>query len=642
MSCGENKNNLEPGPGPEPGPEPEPEPEVITDYYVSLEGSGTMDGTSAANAMNFEALREFILQPLTEVEIPAGEGEEPVIDIIQDDEKAFEMAAKLDGITVHFADGTYVLNSTITQMPGEGGEALEVPVFVPAKIEFSGYEKQVEITFEGSQNAILSGDEKYRVLTIGNQVALTINGMCVKDGNLEAETANEDGAGILIAAGESGNATLNANGTLFSNNRNKEGKSGGAVRVAKGTFNATNCVFDELNYARNGGSIFTNSDAAEVHCTACTFKSSSYNTGGAANNSGGKQYYENCLFDGCFNKAGAGGAIHANASGSVVVVENCTFKKCRARINDAAVANKDSGIISVQTCDFTINNSLFEECEGISGAIILLQSSMNLFKCNNTAFIGNKASDRGLIANKASGSNDIASVGFFNNCVFYNNTMSTNQWGFILHGGNPGVAAFNNCTFYGNTRGQAGGNGVGLNSDGSIILLNSTFIEADDLVSVRANTNDARNCVLLANSIVLNTSEGKPFIASDKMKSPKCGSYNCILGSVYTAPETFVFHGDVKDATMETLNGSYNANTKLYVWNGSVPEGFTKMSAEEFETILKQGASARPTNQVHPYLGEKTIGEAFYEWLNGIGAIGKDAAGTSRGNSWWPGAYQAN
>ncbi len=35
-----------------------------------------------------------------------------------------------------------------------------------------------------------------------------------------------------------------------------------------------------------------------------------------------------------------------------------------------------------------------------------------------------------------------------------------------------------------------------------------------------------------------------------------------------------------------------------------------------------------------------TAGDAFYSWLEGIGAIGKDALGKDRGTSWWPGAYQ--
>ena len=64
------------------------------------------------------------------------------------------------------------------------------------------------------------------------------------------------------------------------------------------------------------------------------------------------------------------------------------------------------------------------------------------------------------------------------------------------------------------------------------------------------------------------------------------------------------------------------------------------MAASDFENILKTGASVKVTNAEHAYLGTKTLGEAFYDWLVSINAVGKDAAGNSRGSSWWPGAYQ--
>lgn len=631
-SCGGNKNNIEPGPGPE-NQDPDPIPEEITDYYVSVEGAGTKEGTSADNAMGLAELRALILQPMLETEKvdddgnPVLDGDNPVIVRVQDDEVAFANAAKLDGKTIHFADGTYVLNGE------EDGE------IVPAKMEFHSYEKQVEVTFEGSRNAILSGNNVYRVLTIGNQVNLTLKGMTVKDGNLEE--GNEDGAGITIAAGDSGDATLNAEGVLFSHIRNSSSKSGGAIRVGKGKFVAKDCVFDDTNYARNGASIISSNAKAVVECKSCTFSSGSYNTGGAVNNSGGSQHYEDCIFNACYTETGAGAAIHTNAEGSVVVAERCSFIGCLPRKNEATVASKPAGVISVQTSDVTLDGCLFENCVGGGAALVYLQSADCLFKCNNTVFRNNVGYDRGLIQTNASKSNDIASVAFFNNCLFLNNKLKTNQWGLILHGGTPGAGCFNNCTFYGNTRDEAGGNGVCLNTDGSIVLLNSTLIESDDLVSLRANNDDARNCFLVINSIVVNTSSGKPFIASDKLKPALCNSYNSIMGSTYSAPAQYKSNDDILDATLESIGGSFNENAKLFTWNGP-GEGFTKMAAADFENALKTGASQRVTNKEHPYLGAKSLGTAFYEWLVSIDAIGKDAAGTARGSAWWPGAYQAN
>ena len=588
---------------------------IVYDYYVSEAGSGNKDGRSEANAMSLDSLRAFVAQPLD------GEGK-------QIDELAHLMAAILDGTTVHFADGTYVLNVNSSEHP--------------AKIEFTGYPKQVDLTFEGSNAAILSGGNEYRVLTLGNQINLTLNGMAVKDGNLTS--VSEEGAGVLLAAGGSGSATLNAIGTLFSGNKNSTSQSGGAIRVAKGTFNATNCTFDEENYARNGASIYSNNDAAEVNCTGCTFRSHSMNTGGAANNSRGKQRYVNCLFDGCYTEGGTGGAIHVNAAGAVVTIKNCTFKDCRAFTNELEKPNdnKASGIISMQTADVTIEGSVFDGCYSSAGAVILMQKSEAcLLKCNNCIFKNNKGRSRGLIQIAGTDKNGSGlGVAFFNDCVFYNNEMVTGAWGLVFHGANPTAACFNNCTIYGNTREAYTNQSVGLNTDGSLIFTNSTYVNADGLAALR-NTNASSTAFLVANSIVINTgatvsgSEVKDFVNSAAMKTP-FHAYNSIMGQSYSAPaSTFETGTSIHDATMATLSGGqYSEADNAYLWNGPSQE-FEMMTPAAFETAVK----SVNVNNGNTLVGGE-LGTAFYNWLEGLGAIGKDAAGNSRGSLWWPGAYQ--
>ena len=61
------------------------------------------------------------------------------------------------------------------------------------------------------------------------------------------------------------------------------------------------------------------------------------------------------------------------------------------------------------------------------------------------------------------------------------------------------------------------------------------------------------------------------------------------------------------------------------------------MTPEAFETALKSVTVKNGNTIVTDELGT-----AFYSWLSEIGAIGKDALGSSRGAAWWPGAYQAN
>ena len=587
--------------------------EVLTDSYVSLSGAGEKTGADWDNALDLNQFKTLVRTK-------------------EDPAQAAAQAEALDGVTFHFADGTYVL-------PDE-----EHPSGF--KIEFNGYSKQVEMTFTGSAGAILSGGGLYRVMTLGNQVKLTVNGMTVKDGSREEES----GAGILVAAGASGNATLALNQTVFASNNAGTVQSGGALRCSKGTITATDCVFEADNYARNGGSVFTNDDKALVTFTGCTFKSHSMNTGGAANNSKGVQHFVNCIFDGCYTETGNGGAIHANAADCIITFDGCQFKGCKARVNDLSETsvNKGAGIISLQQADITINDCLFENCEATTGALIYLQAggtgvgTGGWFKCNNTRFIGNKAADRGLIQCNGSKSNTQAAIGFFNNCVFYNNTMRTNNWGFILHGGNPGIACFNNCTIYGNTRQQEGGNGVLLNTDGVLVFTNSTLIGAADLVAVR-NTDSSNNArVLLANSLIINTSSIKTplvFGPFDKMKCPLY-VYNNIMGPVVDETDvSLTGRENIYDAALEGLgNVSFDTDKYVFTWKGPA-DTFGKITPAGFETAVKESLDVK-FGDFNGYIGNESLGQFYYGWLTEIGAIGKDAVGTSRGDAWWPGAYQ--
>ena len=220
--------------------------------------------------------------------------------------------------------------------------------------------------------------------------------------------------------------------------------------------------------------------------------------------------------------------------------------------------------------------------------------------------------------------------------------MRTNQWGFILHGGNPGIACFNNCTIYGNERQQEGGNGVLLNNDGLIIFTNSTLIGAADLVAVR-NTDASNNAsVLLANSLIINTSTVEnPLVFGplDKMKCPLY-AYNNIMGPAIDGTDVNLTEsGNIYDATLASLGTSaFDTEKNVYTWNGPA-ESFTKITPAGFETAVKESLNMK-YDGFNAYIGDNTLGEFYYAWLSEIGALGKDALGTARGDAWWPGAYQ--
>ena len=630
LSCSkDNKNNTnnntdEPGGGEEP-------PVVETkDYYVSPDGAGTKDGKSAENAFSladFQGLLTIALD--NSAPEPEGEEETPVTPVYAD-------LDQIDGYTIHFADGVY-------PVPG-----LEIAI--------PGAEKQIELTFTGTSNAVLSGENEGRVLIVGDQVKLTIEGMAVKNGKT-IEEGSENGGGIKVhASTETGKAALVLHKTVFDKNWVSPGSesgtpkcSGGAIWCKNGTVEAEECVFEPDNFGRNGGAIFTDDVKAVASFKNCTFKSHTFNTGGAANNSKGTQNFEGCTFDGCYTAGGTGGAVHANAAGCVTNIKNCVFKNCRAFVNELDKEtpnnNKASGIISMQAAEVNIDGTTFENCYSSAGAVILVQTSdAAVLKVNNSVFRNNKGRSRAMIQFVGK------SVGFLNNCVFYANQMVTSDWGMIIHGGNPSAVCLNNCTIFGNFRKNdngeevKGGNAVCLNNDGSIILTNSTLIESDDFVSIRSTSN-SNNAVLVANSLVINTSSTSNLFVGAKdsqgkvtMKAP-FSAYNSILGpSMGDGIETLVANTDnVTDATLTTLTGgAYDEAKNIYKWDGPAAS-FAKMTPAAFETALKSVTVKNGNTIVTDELGT-----AFYGWLTEIGAVGKDALGTSRGNAWWPGAYQAN
>lgn len=358
ISCGKDPKPVTPDPGPD-GPAPEPAKE----YFVSPDGAGTRDGLTAENAFGMAEFRNLIFLATYNSAEPAAEpaeGEEPALAPAP----VYENLDQIDGYTIHFADGKYVI-------PSEEADIEGILIALP------GAEKQIELTLKGSDKAELSGNHSSKILAIGDQVKLNIEGLSFTGGY----SLTQSGAAITVNA-ENGGALLNLDGTFFDDNWVNPGIegakcSGAAIFCANGTVYAKNCEFGVNNYGRNGGALFTENRNADVTMEKCLFKSHSYNTGGTSNNSGGKQTFKDCTFDGSYTEVGTGGALHCNAEGAVTVVENCTFKNCLGNKTemDKQNANKATGIISFQRGDFTVKGSTFENCTSSAGAVIYIQKS---------------------------------------------------------------------------------------------------------------------------------------------------------------------------------------------------------------------------------------------------------------------------
>ena len=130
------------------------------------------------------------------------------------------------------------------------------------------------------------------------------------------------------------------------------------------------------------------------------------------------------------------------------------------------------------------------------------------------------------------------------------------------------------------------------------------------------------------------------FGPADKMKAPLFIYHNI------TGPNSDLENIDqsgaenVFDATMATFTGgAFDATNYVYAWDGPAAESFNKITPATFETAVKESLDVK-YNEFNAYIGDKTLGEFYYAWLTEIGALGKDALGTARGDAWWPGAYQ--
>jgi hypothetical protein len=304
------------------------------------------------------------------------------------------------------------------------------------------------------------------------------------------------------------------------------------------------------------------------------------------------------------------------------------------------------GVLSCVHGDLTVEGCSFDGCEGKSGTIVSLASRPSrwgykfgnaLLKMNNCVIKNSSLVRLGLIyINGKDGdwSDDPSrrSAAFINNTSFINTTSSTGNYGIIAHsGGNAGIIMMNNCTVYGDTLPESAGNGFAVNTDGFILVSNSTFVtETKDGFFRNGAGNGA---IKVINTIGINTKEGATGSIVGQAGTPFTTDGHCIYGPAND--KTADLTDAVKDATTATLAGyAWDEAASLVKWNGPAAD-FSKLSSSDFKALLVGFGPKTPL-----LYDEASAGEAFYNWLEEIGAVGKDARGNSRGTSWWPGAYQ--
>ena len=561
-------------------------------FYVSAEAKGRKDGSNWDNAAGLTELKGLLAKGVV--------------------------------MNVYMSAGTYSVTDALVSEAD--GADFSVYGGYPAGAKGASLKardaKSNATIFDGGGKSQIWLTKKGNVLFDG----LTFqNGFSAKD-NGGALVFNGTGVtGKILDCSFIGNkVTDGTNGTQY--------LSGGAIHVFEAKVTVENSSFSK-NYGRNGGSLFTNNAKAELTVKGCTFTEDyALNTGGSINNSNGTQMIENCTFTGCYNLDGAGGAIHINGASAVQTLKNCVFNACEANRNNSylKVDNKAcGGAISVQNANLDISGCTFDGNMGSAGSAMLLQSGDGLVRVTDCVFKNNKGASRGLIQTNGK------AVLFMNNCQIYDNTMRTNQWGTVIHGGNPSVVCMNNCSIHNNVSQQAGGTSVCLNNDGFTVVVNTTVVGVNAKSLCRSNNSNGLFS-LYDNCLLANKLDNGIVFFKEKNSSVKLN--HDIIGPKATDTDGawLVKTNVVVDGELSFCNGSsFDSSKGYWKWNGP-SASFTKTTESAIVDRIKALDSNNGNTRLNGAFAPK-----FVEWVESLGGFNKDQLGTARTtNGTWPGSVE--
>lgn len=266
---------------------------------------------------------------------------------------------------------------------------------------------------------------------------------------------------------------------------------------------------------------------------------------------------------------------------------------------------------------------------GASGSAMLLQSGDGLVRVTDCVFKNNKGASRGLIQT------DGKAVLFMNNCQIFDNTMRTNEWGTVIHGGNTSVVCMNNCSIHNNVSQQAGGTSVCLNNDGFTVVVNTTAVGENAKSLCRANNKNG-SFSLYDNCVLANKHTNGLVFVKEANSSVKL--YNDIIGSKATDTDGswLVKTNVVVDGELSFCNGSsFDSSKGYWKWNGP-SASFVKAKEADIITRLNDITTNNGNTRLKGAFAPK-----FVEWVNNLGGFNKDQFGTTRTTSGtWPGSVE--
>ena len=566
-------------------------------FYVSAEAKGRKDGSNWVNAAGLTELKALL--------------------------------AKGAVMNVYMSAGTYSVEDALVSE----AEGADFSVY-------GGYSADAKA-------ASLSGRDAKANATVfdgggKSQIWLTKKGNVLFDGlTFQNGFSGTDNGGALSFSGT--NVTGKVVGCSFVGNKvtdgtnNTKGLSGGAIHVGEANVTVENCSFSK-NYGRNGGSLYSDKANANLTVKGCTFTEDyTYNTGGSINNTNGTQTIEDCTFTRCYNLGGngapgLGGAIHVNGTSAVQTLKNCVFSACEASRNYSYQTTRlrsCGGAISVQNAYLDVIGCTFDSNMGASGSAMLLQSGDGLVRVTDCVFKNNKGASRGLIQT------DGKAVLFMNNCQIFDNTMRTNEWGTVIHGGNTSVVCMNNCSIHNNVSQQAGGTSVCLNNDGFTVVVNTTVVGENYKSLCRANNKNG-SFSLYDNCVLANEHTNGLVFVKEANSSVKL--YNDIIGSKATDTDGswLVRTNVVVDGELLFCNGSdFDYSKGYWKWNGP-SASFVKAKEADIITRLNDITTNNGNTRLKGAFAPK-----FVEWVNNLGGFNKDQLGTTRTTSGtWPGSVE--
>lgn len=427
-------------------------------------------------------------------------------------------------------------------------------------------------------------------------------------------------------------------------NTSESNKAGVLWPQANTDLTVRNVNFTGTDGTSNSGAIRINTSSAKLTLEGCRFtENKTAGQGAAIAAFNGKINLKDCDF--IDNTALCGAGIFVN--GPVVIdVNGGTFEGNSATGSDDT---QSAGAVFYASGDATLSFTGVEFLRNYNnvgtnqkaGGILRLQTTTGKAYFNDCLFDANY-SYRSTSVNSACAAiiNDrIASKYYFNACEFVNNASGTYagtgaKYGMVIATYNASTFAFNNCYIHDNYGGRNTDPIDWIyidNASANLIISNTTVIGDPSRKTGPTAGATKKN----GNGVIYLSKAGNYYFYNNILCSPSDGAS---VNSAVATNINSLYNKTSKansNTTWVTDTGSghdYYAKTTSfgglqgYLWDGSM--------TGTNSTVLA------PTSEINNAI--QVANADFYNWLNEIGALGKDINGNSRGATSWPGCYQAN